>query len=123
MKGNAEWKKGETARAEMLYFPSLSTFPTPDALNNIAACALKLHQQVSVSHCIKWYEPASLTRRRHTPRFAFAESFATDALDLDLFRDPLGSAKAHFRRAEARIHLARFDAAKEGQPATRTAVN
>jgi hypothetical protein len=46
IKGNAEWKKGETARAEMLYFSSLSTFPTPDALNNIAACALKLNQQV-----------------------------------------------------------------------------
>jgi hypothetical protein len=112
IKGNAEWKKGETARAEMLYFSSLSTFPTPDALNNIAACTLKLNQQVF--HCTKCYGPASLTGRLHTPRFAFAESFATDALDLDLFRDPLGSAKAHFRRAEARIHLAKFDAAKEG---------
>ncbi|KAF8185405.1 hypothetical protein BJ912DRAFT_927435 [Pholiota molesta] len=103
----SEWKKGETARAEMLYFSSLSTFPTPDALNNIAACALKLNQQVSVSHYVA------------PPRFALAESFATDALDLDLSSHPLGSAKAHFRRAEARIHLAKFDAAKEDALAAR----
>lgn len=47
LKGNEEFKKGDIARAEMLYSSSISTFPTPDAMNNMAACSLKLNKQVS----------------------------------------------------------------------------
>ncbi|KAF8183447.1 hypothetical protein BJ912DRAFT_853603 [Pholiota molesta] len=93
-KGNEEFKKGDSitniARAEMLYSSSISTFPTPDAMNNMAA---------------------SLTRCRAT-RFDIAESFATKALDMDLFSIPLSSANAHFARSVARTHLAKFDGAK-----------
>jgi hypothetical protein len=50
LKGNEEFKKGDDiniARAEMLYSSSISTFPTPDAMNNMAAVSLKLNKQVS----------------------------------------------------------------------------
>ncbi|KAF9473906.1 TPR-like protein [Pholiota conissans] len=88
-KGNAEFKEGDITRAQIFYSSSISTFPTPDAMNNLAACALRQN------------------------RFDVAESFATKALDIDLFNKPQSIAKAHYRRALARLHLAKFKEAHE----------
>jgi len=88
-RGDEEFKKGDIVRAQMLYSSSISTFPTPDTMLNMAACCLKLN------------------------KFDVAEIFVTKSLDLDLFSNPLSISKAHFRRSVARIHLAKFDGAKE----------
>ncbi|CAA7269526.1 unnamed protein product [Cyclocybe aegerita] len=69
-----------TAMKETRYFH----LSDPDAMNNMAACALKLNQyQITVD-------------------------FATRALDMDLFTSPSTIAKAHFRRATAHLHLGKF---------------
>ncbi|KAF8972238.1 hypothetical protein BDZ97DRAFT_1783865 [Flammula alnicola] len=82
--GNEEFKKGNLFQAQILYGSAISTFPTPDVMNNMAACCLKLNQ------------------------FQIAEDFTTKALDMDLFSNPSSIAKARFRRASARLYLAKF---------------
>lgn len=48
-------------------------------------------------------------------RYDKAEKFATEALDMHLFTSSLSAAKAHFRRSSARLRLANFLGALEGQ--------
>ena len=42
--GNEEFANGDIARAQILYSSAISMFPTPDAMNNMAACSLKQNQ-------------------------------------------------------------------------------
>ncbi|KDR68582.1 hypothetical protein GALMADRAFT_215728 [Galerina marginata CBS 339.88] len=88
-KGNDEFRKNNFSQAQLYYLSAISTFPTPDVLNNVAACALKLHE------------------------FDVAEKYATKALDMDLFTNPSSLAKARFRRASARLGLGNFSGALE----------
>ena len=43
-KGNEEFRKGNLTQAQVLYVSAIATFPTPDVMNNLAACCLKLNQ-------------------------------------------------------------------------------
>lgn len=85
--GNAAFREGDVARALLFYMSANSTFPTPDVMNNVAACALREN------------------------RFQMAEDFASKALDMDLFTNVKNKAKAYFRRAQARMHLGNFEEA------------
>ncbi|KJA16190.1 hypothetical protein HYPSUDRAFT_148111 [Hypholoma sublateritium FD-334 SS-4] len=88
-KGNEEFRKGNLVQAQVLYVSAVATFPTPDVMNNLAACCLRLNQ------------------------YDKAEKFATEALDMHLFTNSLSAAKAYFRRSTARLHLADFSGALE----------
>ncbi|KAJ3515139.1 hypothetical protein NLJ89_g1949 [Agrocybe chaxingu] len=83
-KGNSEFKSGNINAAQLHYMSAISTFPTPDAMNNVAACALKLNE------------------------FQIAVDFTTKALDIELLTSPSSIAKVHFRRATAHLHLGKF---------------
>ncbi|KAF9473905.1 hypothetical protein BDN70DRAFT_348937 [Pholiota conissans] len=87
--GNLEFKKGDVAKAALRYHFAVITFATPDVLNNLAACHLKLH------------------------KYDKAEDLATRALEMDMFTNPASIAKAYYRRASARLHMAKFKEAKE----------
>ncbi|PBL03370.1 hypothetical protein ARMGADRAFT_13407 [Armillaria gallica] len=86
-KGNEALRNGESEKAFGLYMLSVRTFPCPDAMNNLAACALKEN------------------------KFSVVEQHTTNALTIGYLTNPVKRAKALYRRAKAHFHLGKF---KEG---------
>ncbi|KAF9533966.1 hypothetical protein CPB83DRAFT_831770 [Crepidotus variabilis] len=85
---NMAFKAGNYFEALALYTEAVHAFPTPDAMNNAAACALKLK------------------------KFRSADNWATESLEIDLLC-PTKAAKAYHRRATARHYRGKFAAALE----------
>ncbi|KAF5391651.1 hypothetical protein D9757_002444 [Collybiopsis confluens] len=84
--GNEQFKLGKITKAYAYYMASLETFPMPDVMLNAAACTL---------------DPS-------IANYSLAETYCTEALNLDLLVNPI---KAYFRRSQARRHQQKFEEA------------
>ncbi|KAK0469553.1 uncharacterized protein EV420DRAFT_1472761 [Desarmillaria tabescens] len=89
--GNEALRNGESEKAFGLYMISVRIFPCPDAMNNLAACALKENSKF----------------RSTSNRFSIAEQHTT----IGYLTTPVGRAKAHY--AEQR-HVVIWEISEKG---------